>query len=233
MKHPVVRITDLGFRWSSATPPVLDIPAFAVDAGEHVLLRGPSGSGKTTLLNLLGGVTIAGRGRIEVLGSDLRKMSGSGRDRFRAEHVGFVFQLFNLIPYLDLVGNVTLPCRFSATRRTAAQARSGSAEAEGRRLLGRMGLDPDAFGRRSVAELSVGQQQRVAAARALIGGPELIIADEPTSALDRKAGDAFLGLLFEEVRTAGSTLLVVSHDDGLAARFDRVVDIGEINRVAA
>ena len=228
MQDPAIRIADLSFGWSAGGPPVLQIPSFEVARGERLLLRGPSGSGKTTLLNLIGGVTVPQQGSVEVLGQDLAKLGGAGRDRFRAEHVGFVFQLFNLIPYLDLVQNVTLPCRFSTSRRKAA-ARSGTPEDEARRLLASMGLGPATEGRRNVVELSVGQQQRVAAARALIGAPELVIADEPTSALDRSASEAFLELLFEEARTAGATLLVVSHDERLAPMFGRTVDLAEIN----
>ncbi len=209
-------------------PPVLDIPVFDVAAGERVFIRGASGSGKTTLLNLLAGVSVAERGTVSVLDTDLAGLSASRRDRFRADHAGFIFQMFNLVPYLSLVENVVLPCHFSARRR----ARAGDMEETARRLLERMGLDPAAAAGRPVAELSVGQQQRVAAARALIGAPELLIADEPTSALDADTRGRFLDLLFAEARAAGTTIVFVSHDAVLADMFDRTVEFARINRAA-
>lgn len=224
---PAITLTDLVFRWRAGADPVLDIPELTIPPGERIFLAGPSGSGKTTLLNLLGGVMHPERGRITLLGTEITALSGPARDRFRADHVGFVFQMFNLVPYLGLVENVTLPCRFSRVRR----ARAGNdLDAEARRLLGRMGLDADRLAGRPVAELSVGQQQRVAAARALIGRPGLIIADEPTSAIDAAARTAFLDLLFAETAAAGATLVFVSHDEALAPLFDRTVALAEINR---
>jgi putative ABC transport system ATP-binding protein len=135
--------------------------------------------------------------------------------------------MFNLVPYLSVVGNVTLPLKFSGRRRKAVGA---DADAEARRLLGRLGLTDEALLARRVSDLSVGQQQRVAAARALIGGPEIVIADEPTSALDSDARDRFIELLSEEAARTGAALLFVSHDASLARLFDRAVDIAEINR---
>lgn len=225
----MIRLTDVRFRWSPASEPVLDIAAFSVARGERVFLAGPSGSGKSTLLSLLGGVAVPDCGRTEVMDTDLAALSGRERDRFRADHIGFVFQMFNLLPFLPVIGNVTLPCLFSAARQAKAERSSGSVEAEAERLLQAMGLDPAMTAGRSAAELSVGQQQRVAAARALIGAPELIVADEPTSALDADMRRAFLDLLFGEVSRAGSTLLFVSHDRSLEALFDRTVRIEDIN----
>jgi putative ABC transport system ATP-binding protein len=125
-----------------------------------------------------------------------------------------------------------LPCRFSSLRRDKALQRSGHPRAEAARLLNHLGLDPARFAKRPVAELSVGQQQRVAAARALIGQPELIVADEPTSALDTELRGAFLELLFEEVAASTSTLVFVSHDPALQAYFDRTVDLPSLNRAS-
>ena len=224
-----VEVHGLRFSWSKNTSPVLDIPEFSIAEGERVFLRGPSGSGKTTLLNLLGGVTVPDAGTISVDGNELTAMGGSARDRFRADKIGFVFQLFNLVPYLDLIENVALPCRFSPARRSQAVA-AGGIEAEAQRLLQRMGLDPSDLGRRAVSTLSVGQQQRVAAARAMIGAPALIIADEPTSALDADVAAAFLDLVLEEAGHAGATVLFVSHDDRLQSAFDRSISLTEINR---
>jgi len=229
MSSPVVHLTDVTFRWPRAPRPVLDIPALDVAPGERLFIHGPSGSGKSTLLNLLAGVSVPEGGAVEILGTDLAALSNAGRDAFRADHVGLIFQMFNLVPYLSLTANVLLPCRFSVRRRQRAEA-GGSMAAQAARLMAEMGLDTAELENRPVAELSVGQQQRVAAARALIGQPELVIADEPTSALDADTQDSFLELLLAETHGLGAALVFVSHDRRLAARFERVIAIDEINR---
>lgn len=223
MAAQVVRIADLVFHWGQA--PCLDIAILDLAAGEKVFLHGPSGSGKSTLLNLLAGVLVPAAGELDVLGHALPRLSGAARDRFRADHVGIVFQQFNLIPYLSVLDNVLLPCRFSKLR----HERAGDPKAAAARLLAHLDLEPTLWQRRADA-LSVGQQQRVAAARALIGHPELVIADEPTSALDAERQAAFLELLIRECSEAGSALLFVSHDRRLAGRFDRVLALPDINR---
>ena len=229
MQTPAIELSDLSFRWSPDGPLVLDIPALSVGKGEQVFLRGPSGSGKTTLLNLLGGVTRPQEGTITLGDTEITGLSGTLRDAFRADRIGFVFQQFNLVPYLGLIQNVTLPCQFSKARRTRVTA-EGGLEAEAHRLLTHMGLDVATLANRPVSTLSVGQQQRVAAARALIGAPELIIADEPTSSLDSDAREAFLSLLNAEVTRTNATLVFVSHDSGLAAQFDRTLELTDLNR---
>jgi putative ABC transport system ATP-binding protein len=222
-------LQDILFRWRPTLPPCLDIADFRVSAGERVFLHGPSGSGKSSMLSLIGGVTLPERGQVRVLGTDLASLSGAARDRFRAEHLGFVFQLFNLIPYLSALENILLPCRFSPRRRGAAEASGGSVPAEARRLAEHLDLASELL-ERPAAELSVGQQQRVAAARALIGRPQLVIADEPTSALDADRELAFLELLLSECAATGAAVLLVSHDVRLADRFDRAVALADINR---
>ena len=226
----MIRLSDLRFRWRPNDALILDISHFEMAAGERVFLSGPSGSGKTTLLNLLGGVTRPEAGEVSVLETDIAGLGASRRDAFRADHIGFIFQMFNLLPYLSLIDNVILPCRFSAARRARALEQSATLADEACRLLGQMGLDVEVLADRPVAELSMGQQQRVAAARSLIGRPDLIIADEPTSSIDAEARKAFLDLLFREVAQAGSMLLFVSHDTSLAGSFDRSVALAEINR---
>ena len=226
MSQPVIDIEHLTFAWKQG-PQVLDIPAFRVDEGERVFLRGPSGSGKSTLLGLIAGVLAPQSGTLRVLGEDMAALSPSRRDRLRADHVGVIFQMFNLVPYLSVTGNVLLPLRFSPARRKAA---GSDTDGEARRLLARLGLDDEALLSRRVSDLSVGQQQRVAAARALIGAPKLIIADEPTSALDADARDRFIALLSEEVTRSAASLLFVSHDASLAPMFTRAVDLAAINR---
>lgn len=228
----VVAISELKFRWRPDRPLLLDIAELTVLPGESLFLRGPSGSGKSTLLSLLAGVLLPQQGSVRVLGAELVRLPRARRDAFRADHVGFIFQLFNLIPYLGIVENVTLPCRFSARRRARLQQRGTTVETEARRLLARLDLHDDALLRQPVTELSVGQQQRVAAARALIGAPELVIADEPTSALDSNRRSIFLELLAAECATAGAALVFVSHDPQLARHFDRSLDLADLNRVA-
>ena len=208
---------------------MLDIPELVIERGSRVFVRGASGSGKTTLLSLIGAVVRPDAGSVRVDGVSLDALRGGARDTFRADRIGFVFQMFNLLPFLGLVDNVLLPCRFSAARRDRASADGGSPETEARRLLAALGLDVDALATRSVARLSVGQQQRVAAARALIGRPSIVVADEPTSALDADARHDFLALLFDEVAAAGATLVFVSHDRALESGFDRVVDLASVN----
>lgn len=229
MSGPVIDIDSLRFAWKSG-PQVLEIPAFRLDPGERVFLRGPSGSGKSTLLGLIAGVLAPQAGTIRILGEDMSALSPARRDRLRADHVGVIFQMFNLVPYLSVTGNVLLPLRFSAARRRAA---GSDADGEARRLLTRLGLDDPALLSRRVSDLSVGQQQRVAAARALIGAPSLVIADEPTSALDADARDRFIALLSEEITRTGASLLFVSHDASLAPLFTRAVDLAAINRAGA
>lgn len=226
---PAIELRDIEFAWPGG-PPVLAIHNFDVAPAERVLIRGPSGSGKSTLLGLIGGVLQPAAGSVRVLGQELGALRGWQRDAFRAAHVGFIFQMFNLIPYLSVIDNVLLSTRFSSARR--AQAGDDAAHAEARRLLGALGLASSDIVQRSVTQLSIGQQQRVAAARALIGRPDLIVADEPTSALDLDARAAFLELLMRECAAAGATLLFVSHDATLAPRFDRTVMLDDINGVS-
>lgn len=230
MTQPLIELADLGFAWP-AQDELLDIPHFTLERGETLFLKGPSGSGKTTLLGLLGGVQKARRGHIRLLGEDLGRLSAGARDRFRVDHTGYIFQQFNLLPFLSVRENVELPCRFSRLRAERARQRHGSIDAAGAGLLAHLGLRADLLERRADS-LSIGQQQRVAAARALIGQPELVIADEPTSALDADAREAFLQLLFAECRAAGASLLFVSHDQSLAPLFDRSLSLAELNRAS-
>jgi len=224
----VVQMDDVSFRWPGRDAFSLAIQAFHVRAAEKLLLIGPSGSGKSTLLSLLCGIVTPDEGRIRVLDIDLATLDASARDRFRVEHFGIIFQMFNLLPYLSVIDNVLLPLSFSGKRRQQAAQGTSSVDAEARRLLERLGLGADILASQSAARLSVGQQQRVAAARALIGRPEVLVADEPTSALDRKHQRHFLELLFGEADAAGTAVIMVSHDETLAPEFDRVVDLTDI-----
>ncbi len=225
---PAIDLDQVRFAYGRRAPAVIAIDRFTVSAGERVFLKGASGSGKSTLLGLIAGILDARDGRVRVLGEDLSAMSAARRDRFRADRVGVIFQMFNLLPWLPAGANITLPGRFSDQRRPDGPA---ALEAEGRRLLARLGLDPDQVWNRPARALSVGQQQRVAAARALIGRPGLILADEPTSALDADSRDAFITLLMEECAASGAALVFVSHDGSLAGHFDRAEDLAALNHV--
>jgi putative ABC transport system ATP-binding protein len=204
----------------------LSVPDFTMGAGATVLLLGESGSGKSTLLSLICGTIAAQVGTVEVHGTDLGALSAAKRDRFRAEQIGVIFQQFNLLPFASVLDNIRRPLRLAPLRR----ARGGGGADEARNLLESLGL-PSSLSNARAGTLSVGQQQRVAAARALIGQPPLIIADEPTSALDAATQSTFLDLLFARSRANGAGLLMVSHDARLADHFDRVVDMADIAQV--
>ena len=227
----MISLRQVRYRWPRAAADCLDIESLHVAAGSAVFLHGPSGCGKSTLLGLLAGVLVAGQGSVEVMGQDWAALPASRRDALRADHLGVIFQQFNLLPYLSVVDNVLLACRFSGAR-AARAAQNGSADDAAQALLQKVEL-PVACWRRPAGELSVGQQQRVAAARALIGAPELVIADEPTSALDAALRDAFMDLLLGACRASGSTLVFVSHDERLAVRFDERLSLPALNRAVA
>lgn len=229
---PAIEIDDVVFRWKQGEAAILSLDAIRIARGEQVFISGPSGSGKSTLLNLLAGVTTAERGSLQILGNRMETLGSVERDHFRANHIGYIFQMFNLIPYLSMVDNVTLPCRFSRQRRDKAVRRNGTPEREALRLLDHLDMAHDALLRRPVTTLSVGQQQRVAAARALMGAPEIVIADEPTSSLDAHRRTSFVQLLFNECRESGATLVFVSHDESLEPLFDRHIPLAAMNRAA-
>ncbi len=224
---PAIAINGLQFSYGSG-PRVLDVPSLVIERGARVFLHGPSGCGKTTLLGILAGVLQARTGQVRVLNRDLVTMSGAQRDGLRAEHIGYVFQQFNLIPYLSAYDNIALPCRLDARRR----ARLGSISLDAAIHDVAAQLDIVSLLQQQATSLSVGQQQRVAAARALLAAPELVICDEPTSSLDTDRRDAFLALLAASVAKANATLLFVSHDAALGARFERQLSLPELNRAA-
>ncbi|MBI5719479.1 MAG: ATP-binding cassette domain-containing protein [Burkholderiales bacterium] len=232
----LLEVRQLRFAWPGEPADILALEGFALAAGRRLFVHGPSGCGKSTLLGLLAGVLVARAGEVRLLGHDWARLPAAARDARRADHVGVIFQQFNLLPYLSALDNVLLPCRFSrrrAERASAAGAGDGAAGAgdpmaAARRLLQRVAL-PEALWSRPARLLSVGQQQRVAAARALIGAPELIIADEPTSALDAALRDEFMALLLGECAASGASLVFVSHDERLAAAFDERLDLPQAN----
>lgn len=220
---PILALRDVKYQWPGTAAFGLSITDFSVEPGETVLLLGESGSGKSTLLSLICGTVTAETGSVSVQGTDLASLSAAGRDRFRADHIGVIFQQFNLLPFGSVLDNILLPLRFSPDRRT----RVDDPNATAKRLIKNLGLPTNLTTARAGA-LSVGQQQRVAAARALIGHPPLIVADEPTSALDAATQATFLDLLFAQSQSRGTAILMVSHDARLASHFDRVVEMTDI-----
>jgi ABC-type lipoprotein export system ATPase subunit len=198
---------------------IVDVPAFAVAAGEQVALRGESGSGKTTFLHLIAGILAADGGRVTLDGAEMTALGESQRDRLRAAKLGYIFQTFNLLQGYTVLENVLLGMSFGPR---------GADRAHARELLTRVGLAHrlDHFPR----QLSTGQQQRVAVARALANHPALVLADEPTGNLDRKHAREALALIREVCREQRAALLLVSHDEMVLGQFESHRDFGEINR---
>ncbi|MDP6189665.1 MAG: ABC transporter ATP-binding protein [Gammaproteobacteria bacterium] len=224
--EPIVALHQVSFIWPGSRQFALNVDNFTLYRGERVLLLGHSGSGKSTLLSLLCGVITPQQGTVTLAGTNLASLSVAKRDRFRAENVGVIFQQFNLLPYGSVADNVLLPLAFAPKRRQRVE-QGGDGMAEAQRLCKALQLPNQILSART-SELSVGQQQRVAVARALIGQPAMIIADEPTSALDRDSQQAFMNLLLGQVADSDASLLMVSHDPSLADYFDRVVRIEDL-----
>jgi putative ABC transport system ATP-binding protein len=220
-------MAGVSYAWPGKNAFSLAISDFNVNRGERLLLIGPSGSGKSTFLSLLAGIVKPDVGHVEILGTDTSSLTSAARDHFRAEHFGIIFQMFNLLPYGSVIDNVVLPLNFAAGRRQRATQNLSRTD-EALRLLKALGLNADDFAGMPASSLSVGQQQRVAAARALIGRPDIIVADEPTSSLDSGRQAAFLDVLFQEAQASGITIILVSHDTALGQHFDRVVSLGDI-----
>lgn len=219
-----LRIQNLRFRYPGQSTDLLQIDHFELKAGEKLFLYGPSGSGKSSFLELVAGIQTAQMGQVEVCGQNLTTMTEAQRDSHRARHLGFIFQSFNLLPFLTVEENVRLGVSFSSERKTKAASQSISD------LLSKLGLQ--GLENRRAGDLSVGQAQRVAAARAFLGGPELLLADEPTSALDSDHREAFLKVLFDLAADSKQSILFVSHDRSLAKLFDRSVSLTELGRGA-
>lgn len=222
-----VLIENMEFSWPQSPSQPLNIPLLSIKKGEQVFIAGPSGSGKSTLLNLIAGIITPQKGSVCVYGTDLGGLSSSQRDFFRGDEIGFIFQQFNLIPYLSVLENILIPCHFSKIRRDRALQNADTLTEAAEQLLSRLDLSSELWAKKA-RHLSVGQQQRVAAARALIGNPPLLIADEPTSALDTNRREEFLSLLLEECRKSSSTLLFVSHDESISENFPRYISLEDI-----
>jgi len=216
--EPIVRATNVhkSFRRGSEQIDVLQGVNLEIPRGEFLALMGPSGSGKTTLLNLIGGLDAPTGGRIEVGGVDISRMGGAALARWRSQNIGFVFQLYNLLPVLTAERNVELPLLL--TKLSKAQRRKHVEIA-----LRVVGLSDRA--RHYPRQLSGGQEQRVGIARAIVTDPTLLLCDEPTGDLDRKAGDEILDLLQALNREHGKTIIMVTHDPHAAERATQVLHL--------
>jgi putative ABC transport system ATP-binding protein len=220
-----IQLNDVHFAYSQApNTDVLNIKSWSVSAQDQVFVHGPSGGGKSTLLNLLSGMLTATTGEVNVLGERLDTMNERQRDRFRANHIGYIFQQFNLIPYIDAIDNIQLAHQFANKNPQSVLVD------EIKSLLSTFHI-PQTDWHKPVGKLSIGQQQRIAIARALINKPQVLIADEPTSSLDQKNRDNFMLALMSLVSEHRITLLVVSHDMSLANYFSRIDALSEINAV--
>ena len=223
MNESIIKIDTVRFYWSKKSNFKIFVPNLEIKKGEKVLLLGESGSGKTTILSLICGFLNPLSGNIFINGKTINQLSSKTKDEYRADNIGIIFQQFNLLPYANVVDNVLLPLYFSKVRsNNVPNKREKVIE-----LFKQLRL-PDDIAQFRASSLSMGQQQRVAVARALIGNPSLIIADEPTSSLDADAQKIFLDLMFEQISENNSTLLMVSHDRSLSDQFDRLIDINEI-----
>ena len=223
MNEETIKLDSLRFYWSKKTGFKIHVPKFSVAQGEKVLLLGASGSGKTTLLSLICGFLSPISGNIYLNNQRINDLTADKRDQYRSDNIGIIFQQFNLLPYANVIDNIILPLYFSKIRanKITNQRETAFNICKSLRL-------PDSIKDMQASKLSVGQQQRVAVARALIGNPSLIIADEPTSSLDNDTQKNFLELMFKQIQENKSSLLMVSHDTSLASYFDRVIDINDI-----
>jgi len=228
-----VELNKVQFSWPKAKQAILNIADFKIQTQQHLFVKGPSGSGKSTLLSLLTAINTPQQGSINLLGTDICRLKQGQRDQFRADNIGYIFQQFNLLPYLSVIDNVCLACEFSKQRKQKVLDEGANhkdaVRIEAKRLLTALNL-PDEIQDKKASHLSIGQQQRVAAARALMGSPALVIADEPTSALDHDNREAFIKLLMQEVSRNQATLIFVSHDPTLEPLFEQTIDLAKLNQ---
>jgi putative ABC transport system ATP-binding protein len=216
-----LELRQIEFAWPNQTKPLFVIPELSLQQGQTLFIGGPSGSGKSSLLSLIAGIQLPRKGSCQVLGTSLKQLSASERDRFRGEHLGLIFQQFNLLPFLTVEENIELPSKLFASRLQKSTQLFGSVKRHIDTLCNALHLQPS-LRRRQARLLSVGEQQRVAAARALLGCPALIVADEPTSALDEDNKLDFLNLLLSTASAQNTSVVTVSHDMRIASNFDHV-----------
>ena len=223
MNEETIRLDSVRFYWSKVADFKIYIPKLEIGRGEKVLLLGESGSGKTTLLSLICGFLSPISGDIFLNEQKLNDLKANKKDQFRSDNIGIIFQQFNLLPYANVIDNITLPLYFSKNR----DSRVTNHREAALNICRSLQLSESTIAMQA-NKLSVGQQQRVAVARALIGNPSLIIADEPTSSLDASTQKKFLDLMFRQIEEHKSTLLMVSHDSSISNYFDRTINIKDI-----
>ncbi len=230
-KEAIINLNQIRFAYSKESERcVLDLPSWNVAAEESVLLIGESGSGKSTLLNMLCGILIPDSGTMNVAGQALETMNNRQRDRFRAKQIGYVAQNFNLIPYLSAIDNIKLANYFSRNASDASNNNPNNG-LEMKALLLELNITQEHWNR-PISQLSIGQQQRIAIARAVVNRPQLLIADEPTSSLDQSNRDNFMSILMATAKAHETTLVFVSHDLSLSRYFDRIDSMSDINKSA-
>jgi putative ABC transport system ATP-binding protein len=214
-------MSEVVYRYPKSTSAVVNVSNWHVKLGEQVFIYGRSGSGKSTLLNLLAGIMTAKEGTLTILGQALNELSARQRDSFRSQHIGMIFQQFNLVPYLSVLENIQLAAYFARTDDELVRQRCQV-------LFEGLSLELNLINRRADT-LSIGQQQRVAIARALINQPKLLIVDEPTSALDNEAKAGFMTMLMSLVKKDQTTLIFVSHDETLMPFFSQQISMADLN----
>ncbi|MFV0431015.1 MAG: ATP-binding cassette domain-containing protein [Alphaproteobacteria bacterium] len=223
---PLICLGDIAYKLSEKN--IFRLPALTIEEGQHSLILGPSGCGKSTLLNLISGAISPNAGIIEILGHQLNRLSSYKKDAFRAEHMGIIFQQFNLLPFADVYTNISLGVQFSKERKGNVR----HIKDEICHILEQLNLEPSNILAKKANQLSVGQQQRIAAARALLGKPKIILADEPTSALDDDAASRFIRLVFDCASQQNSTLIMVSHNQSFKSYFNHIIELSDIATVS-
>ena len=222
MTNNLISIKNLKYKIGQNINFSLNIKNFKLNKSDSILIYGESGLGKSTFLNLLSGTISPQKGTIDILGTNISNTSSSIKDKIRGDHFGIVFQTFNLLPYVSVKNNILLGKAYSSIK----QSKSNNDEIK--ELMDKLSLNYEDLINRKAYELSIGQQQRVAVARALIGKPEIILADEPTSALDKSNQKEFINLLFKSIDENEQGLIMVSHDHKLSNKFKKVKNITEI-----
>jgi len=226
MTNNLISIKNLKYKIGQNINFSLNIKNFKLNKSDSILIYGESGLGKSTFLNLLSGTISPQKGTIDILGTNISNTSSNIKDKIRGDHFGIVFQTFNLLPYVSVKNNILLGKAYSSIK----QSKSNNDEIK--ELMDKLSLNYEDLINRKAYELSIGQQQRVAVARALIGKPEIILADEPTSALDKSNQKEFINLLFKSIDENEQGLIMVSHEHKLSNKFKKVkniTDICEIN----